>query len=339
MSKKTILLTGCAGFIGSNFVKSICLRNEVRNRYNFVILDALTYAGHYPNISSEIESNDHLTFFQQDIRDTVSLREIFRQYQFDGIIHFAAESHVDRSIDDPNIFVETNVIGTLNLLKSSLLCHEKNTAFRFVLIGTDEVYGSLGLKGPPFVEDLPLRPNSPYSASKASADLLARSFFKTYKLPIIITRCSNNYGPFQYPEKLIPLMITNAQDNRPLPVYGQGLNVRDWIYVDDHNEGVWQVFEEGRAGEIYNLGGQSEIANIDLVKMILDTMGKDHELITYVPDRPGHDFRYAMNFDKIRRELGWKPRVSLAQGLERTIAWYMSNKSWTNLVKQKISTT
>ncbi|MEI8347629.1 MAG: dTDP-glucose 4,6-dehydratase [Pseudomonadota bacterium] len=334
MTQKTILLTGCAGFIGSNFVKTICLLPEVKKEYQFFIIDALTYAGHYPNIAKEIENNSHLQFQQIDICNREAIRNLFQENDFHGVIHFAAESHVDRSIDNPNIFVETNVLGTLNLLNESLRTFSKNADFRFLQVGTDEVYGSLNMDDPPFTEDLPLKPNSPYSASKASADLLVRSFYKTYKLPTLITRCSNNYGPYQFPEKLIPLMISNAQKNLPLPVYGKGANIRDWIYVDDHNRGIWQCFLKGRIGEVYNFGGNAEINNLDLVKMLLNIMGKSENLITFVTDRLGHDLRYAINFNKAYKEFGWQPKYKLADGIQKTVEWYQSNRQWVEAVKK-----
>ncbi|MFN8369037.1 MAG: dTDP-glucose 4,6-dehydratase [Bacteriovoracaceae bacterium] len=337
MNKKTILLTGCAGFIGSNFLKRIACSEENKRDYNFVVVDALTYAGHYPTIQKDIEQNKHLSFYKIDLRDQEQVKDLFEKYLFNGVIHFAAESHVDRSITNPNIFVETNVLGTLNLLNASLKTFkDKNvTDFRFLQIGTDEVYGTLSFNDPAFTEETPIQPNSPYSASKASADLLVRSFYETFKLPTLITRCSNNYGPFQFPEKLIPLMIDQANQNKKLPVYGKGENVRDWIYVDDHNDGVWAVYLKGRVGEVYNLGGNAEKKNIDVVKLILKSLNKDESLINYVIDRLGHDLRYAMDFTKIHNELGWSPKVTFEQGLSSTIKWYLANQEWVRSVQTK----
>ena len=320
--KRNVLLTGCAGFIGSNFVKKIAIKNEVAEKHNFFILDALTYAGKYSHIQKEVETHPHLKFQQADIRDLPLMKEIFAREKFDAVIHFAAESHVDRSITNPNIFVETNVLGTLNLLQESVKLFEKNKDFKFLHISTDEVYGSLQLEDPAFTEETPISPNSPYSASKASSDLLGRAFFETYKLPLMITRCSNNYGPLQADEKFIPVVIKNALENKKIPVYGAGMNIRDWIFVDDHNEGVWSVFTKGTAGEVYNLGGQSELKNIDLAKKILQLLGKPESLIEFVTDRKGHDFRYAMNFSKAQKQLGWSPAHSFDEALKLTVNWY-----------------
>lgn len=323
--KKTVLLTGCAGFIGSNFVKTIACRDDVKSQYDFVIVDALTYAGRLTNIQKELDTQSHLKFYHLDIRDTQKMHELFQKHNFTGVLNFAAESHVDRSIESPNIFVETNVLGTLNLLKESLSLFEKNGSFKYLQVSTDEVYGTLDLKDPAFTEQTPLAPNSPYSASKASADLLCRSFFETFKLPVVITRCSNNYGPLQVEEKFIPLMIKRALANESLPIYGTGMNIRDWIYVDDHNEGVWKVFTHGKAGEVYNLGGNSERQNIDVAKMILKHLGKPESLLNYVTDRKGHDFRYAINYSKAQKELNWNPTVRFEEeGLTRTIEYYKS---------------
>lgn len=320
--KKNVLLTGCAGFIGSNFVKTIACRADVKSAYNFVIIDALTYAGNYKNIKKEVDTHDHLKFIEMDIRDSKDIKNLFQEEDFYGVINFAAESHVDRSIENPNIFVETNVLGTLNLLKESLALFEKNKTFKYLQIGTDEVYGTLELKDPAFTEQTPLAPNSPYSASKASADLMCRAFFETYKLPVIITRCSNNYGPLQVEEKFIPLMIKKALADEQLPVYGSGMNIRDWIYVDDHNEGVWKAFTLGHAGEVYNLGGNAERQNLDVAKLILKHLGKPESLISFVQDRKGHDFRYAIDFSKAKKDLSWSPTVKFEDGLLKTIEYY-----------------
>lgn len=328
MIKKKILITGGAGFIGSNFINNICIRSETRNLYDFVIADALTYAGNYFSIEETITKNSHISFKKIDIRDIGQVMSLFHEYDFKGVIHFAAESHVDRSIDRPDIFIETNVLGTLNLLKASLQKFKLNSDFRYLQIGTDEVYGSLKLDDPAFLENNPIKPNSPYSASKASADLFVRSYYKTYGLPILITRCSNNYGPYQHPEKLIPLMIQNACCDKPLPVYGEGKNIRDWVYVEDHNDAVWEVFTRGKIGEVYNIGGESEQVNLTVVKEILKGVGKNETLIHFVTDRLGHDFRYAMNINKIKNELNWKPKITFKQGLEKTIKWYLNNQEW-----------
>jgi dTDP-glucose 4,6-dehydratase len=322
--KKKILLTGCAGFIGSNFVKTVACRADIRSEFDFVILDALTYAGRFENIESEVQSYENLSFVKMDIRDSQGLHQLFQKESFDGVLNFAAESHVDRSIESPNIFVETNVLGTLNLLKESLSLFEKKAHFRYLQVSTDEVYGTLQVQDPAFTEQTPIAPNSPYSASKASADLLCRSFFETYKLPVIITRCSNNYGPLQVEEKFIPLMIKRALANEEMPIYGTGLNIRDWIYVDDHNEGVWAAFTKGRPGEVYNFGGNSERQNLDVAKMILKTLGRSEGLLKYVTDRKGHDFRYSIDYSKAQKELNWTPRISFEkEGLERTIQYYV----------------
>jgi dTDP-glucose 4,6-dehydratase len=326
---KKILLTGCAGFIGSNFVKSIAAKEK---DYQFVILDALTYAGHYPTIQGDVEGNDHLSFVEMDIRDKDKIQALFDQEKFDGVIHFAAESHVDNSIKNPNIFVETNVLGTLNLLNSSMSLGKDD--FKFVHVSTDEVYGTLSEDDPAFTEQNPIEPNSPYSASKASSDLLVRSYFETYKLHTVTTRCSNNYGPFQFPEKLIPVMISNALEDKSLPVYGDGRNIRDWIYVDDHNRGVWACFLKGKAGEAYNFGGNAEKRNLEVVKTLLSILKKPESLITFVEDRKGHDWRYAMDYSKATRELGWEPQVTFEEGLSNTVNWYIENTAWCKEVKK-----
>ena len=333
--KKQILLTGCAGFIGSNFIKKITLKDEVKQQYNFVVADALTYAGNYLTIKKEIESYDHLHFEKGDIRDPQWIERLFKKYDFEGVLHFAAESHVDRSISNPNIFVETNVLGTLNLLNASLRKHEQCEKFRFLHISTDEVYGHLKETDPAFEETTPMAPNSPYSASKASSDMLVRSFFQTYQLPTLITRCSNNYGPYQYPEKLIPVIISRANKELKIPVYGKGENIRDWIHVHDHNEGAWKVFEDGKPGEVYNLGGSCELKNIELVQTLLKKMGKSENLIEFVTDRLGHDFRYAMNISKIKSELGWEPKIPFEKGIEETLNWYQNSLNWVESVQTK----
>lgn len=323
--KKNILLTGCAGFIGSNFVKKVTTQAGVREQYNFHIIDALTYAGKLKNIQEDLDHHKHLSFERVDIRDQAGVRKVFSERKYSGVIHFAAESHVDRSIENPNIFVETNVLGTLNLLQGSLKAFEADQDFRYLQVSTDEVYGSLGPTDPAFTEKTPIAPNSPYSSSKAGADLLCRSFFETYKLPVMITRCSNNYGPYQADEKFIPVVIKNALSNKKIPVYGKGTNVRDWIFVDDHNEGVWTVFEKGQSGEVYNFGGQAELANLDLAKKILKIMDRPESLIEFVEDRKGHDFRYAMNIAKAQKELGWSPRHHFDEALKLTVEWMVES--------------
>lgn len=323
--KQTVLLTGCAGFIGSNFVKTVACRQDVKEKYDFVIIDALTYAGRLSNIQNNLDTNSHLKFYQVDIRDAKKINELFHKYQFGGVINFAAESHVDRSIESPNIFVETNVLGTLNLLKESLSLFEKNGSFKYLQVSTDEVYGTLQMGDPAFTENTPIAPNSPYSASKASADLICRAYFETYKLPVVVTRCSNNYGPLQVEEKFIPLMIKRALSNESLPIYGTGMNIRDWIFVDDHNEGVWKAFNAGKAGEVYNFGGNSEKQNLDVARMLLKHLGRSESLLSFVQDRKGHDFRYAINYSKAQKELGWSPSVNFEEdGLARTIHYYKS---------------
>jgi len=326
--KPTIILTGCAGFIGSNFVNVISIKPEIKEQYNFLIIDTLTYAGVYKSIEKSIEENENLSFKKIDIRDASKVNELSGIENVRGIIHFAAESHVDNSIKNPNVFVETNVIGTLNLLNLSLNLREKNNDFRFLHVSTDEVYGSLSNDDSAFTEKTPIDPSSPYSSSKASSDLLVKAFNTTYSLNTVITRCSNNYGPYQFPEKLIPFMLSNAKKNKKLPVYGTGENVRDWIFVEDHNEGVWAAFNRGRTGEVYNLGGESEFKNIEIVKKILKILNKDESLIEFVEDRLGHDWRYAMNIEKAKEELDWKPGYNLEDGLAITIDWYNNNEEW-----------
>lgn len=328
LSKKNVLVTGAAGFIGSNFINEIATK---QNDYRFIILDALTYAGDLKRIEPSLKKGC-IEFVQGDIRDAKTVQSFFDGDQtstdrtgafIEAVIHFAAESHVDRSIENPNVFVETNVLGTMNLLNSSLKAYEKNKEFKFLHVSTDEVYGSLKEGEPAFTEGHLLKPNSPYSASKASSDLLVNSYFKTFGLPTMITRCSNNYGPFQNEEKLIPLMIHKALNDKKLPVYGNGKNIREWIHVFDHNEALWKVFEKGRKGEIYNIGSGQEARNIEIVEFILNELDKPKTLISYVEDRLGHDFRYAINPHKIETELGWKPKVKDWQsGLRQTIQWY-----------------
>lgn len=318
---KKILVTGGAGFIGSNFIRRILNKH---NDWFIVNLDKLTYAGNLKNLV-DIERKSNYVFVKGDIRNRELVNYLFEKYQFDYVVNFAAESHVDRSILGSKIFFETNVIGTVTLLEAA-----KNFGItKFIQISTDEVYGSLGETGY-FYETTPLSPNSPYSASKASADLTVMAYHHTFSLPASITRCSNNYGPFQFPEKLIPLMIINTLNNKKLPVYGDGKNIRDWIHVDDHNDAVELVLLYGKAGEVYNIGTNSEMMNIDIVKIILEHFNKDISMIEFVKDRPGHDRRYAINADKIKSELGWSPKKDFKLSLQQTINWYVENRNWWN---------
>ncbi|WP_243521141.1 dTDP-glucose 4,6-dehydratase [Bacillus pseudomycoides] len=314
-----ILVTGGAGFIGSNFVKFLVKKYP---DYNIVNYDLLTYSGNLINLQDVMECNNH-KFVQGDIKNRELLEYVVHTERIDYIINFAAESHVDRSIADPQVFYRTNILGTVTLLEVV----KKYRIKKFIQISTDEVYGSLEETGY-FVEDTPLAPNSPYSSSKASADLIVLSSYKTYGLNINITRCSNNYGPYQYPEKLIPLMITNILENKTLPVYGTGKNVRDWLHVYDHCTAIDLVLHKGKKGEIYNIGTSNEKRNIEIVNLILGKLGKTKEYITFVKDRLGHDWRYAINSDKIKRELGWKPVYSFNKGIEETIQWYIDNENW-----------
>jgi dTDP-glucose 4,6-dehydratase len=318
INMKKILVTGGAGFIGSNFIKLLLAEFD----YEIVNLDSLTYAGNLENLK-EIENDSRYTFVRGEIQNKELVSEIIEKHKIDGIINFAAESHVDRSILDAKPFIDTNIQGTLALLESAMAHKVK----RFLQVSTDEVYGSLGKEGL-FTEQTPISPNSPYSASKASADHLVMAFVNTFDIDALITRCSNNYGPYQFPEKLIPLMILNAQEDKKLPVYGDGMQIRDWIHVEDHCLGIITVFEKGRTGEVYNLGGNCEKPNIEIVKTILSSLGKTEELIEYVKDRPGHDRRYAIDSSKIKAELGWTPQVKFEQGIKDTIEWYLNNSDW-----------
>jgi dTDP-glucose 4,6-dehydratase len=334
MQKQVLLVTGGAGFIGSNFVLQAIGRG-----FKIINLDALTYAGNLENLSSVKDDAAHV-FVPGSILDGELLGELLETHRPDAVVHFAAESHVDRSISGPAAFVETNVTGTLTLLQAALkywreMPAEKHDSFRFLHVSTDEVYGSLGPNDPAFTEETPYQPNSPYSASKAGSDHLVRAYFHTYGLPVLTTNCSNNYGPYQFPEKLIPLMIHNAVGGKPLPVYGDGQNVRDWLYVADHCEAILTVLAAGRTGETYNVGGLNEQKNIDVVNTLcstldeLDPKGAPHSrLITYVKDRPGHDRRYAIDCSKIQRELKWAPKESFATGLRKTMEWYLENSRW-----------
>jgi dTDP-glucose 4,6-dehydratase len=337
-----LLVTGGAGFIGSNFVRWVLEQDPAVQVTN---LDCLTYAGNLESLA-DVEQRfgtageGRYRFVYGDIRDFALVRRLLAGEPAggasspsplppDAIVHFAAESHVDRSILGPQPFVETNVNGTLSLLEAARAAlAERPREFRFVHVSTDEVYGELGPQDPAFTEDTPLAPNSPYSASKAGSDFLVRAYARTFDLPAIITRCSNNYGPYQFPEKLIPLMITRALAGQPLPVYGDGQNVRDWLYVTDHAEALWAVLCRGQPGQVYNIGGECEVANLEIVHRILALLGKEASLIQFVPDRPGHDRRYAMNIGKIKRELGWRPRHRLDEGLRRTVEWYLANRTW-----------
>lgn len=316
---KNILVTGGAGFIGSNFINHILSK---RDDWNIINLDKLTYAGNLENLKpSEDKKNYH--FVKGDITNSELVDYLFTKYSIKYVINFAAESHVDRSILGSQVFYSTNVIGTNVLLEAS----KRFGVEKFLQISTDEVYGSLGNEGL-FTEKTPLSPNSPYSSSKAAADMMAMAFYHTYGLPVVITRCSNNYGPLQFPEKLIPLMIINVLNNKKLPVYGDGLNVRDWIYVIDHNKAAELVFENGKPGEVYNIGASREMKNIEIVKLILNKLGKGEDLIEYVKDRPGHDRRYAIDSSKIQNELGWKPSFVFEDAMAKTIDWYLQNKNW-----------
>jgi dTDP-glucose 4,6-dehydratase len=316
---KNILVTGGAGFIGSNFINYIL---KERDDFKIINIDKLTYAGNLENLKdSEKKPNYH--FVMGDITNYELVDYLFKQFEIKFVINFAAESHVDRSILGSEVFFRTNVIGTNVLLEAS----RRYEVEKFLQVSTDEVYGSLGPTGL-FSETTPLSPNSPYSSSKSGADMMALSFHHTFGLPVVITRCSNNYGPLQFPEKLIPLMIINCMNNKKLPVYGDGLNVRDWIYVIDHNKAIELVLEKGRSGQVYNIGASQEMKNIDIVKLVLKNLGKTEELIEYVKDRPGHDRRYAIDSSKIRGELGWKPSFRFEEAIVQTIEWYKKNKSW-----------
>ena len=330
--KKTILVTGGAGFIGSHVVRRFVNKHP---DYLIVNADKLTYAGNLENLA-DIEKFPNYIFEKTDIVDKKAVVDLFNKYQFDGVIHLAAESHVDRSIDSPDDFVMTNVVGTVNLLNAALASWNSHFAGKlFYHVSTDEVYGTLGKKGS-FTEKTPYDPKSPYSASKASSDHFVRAYFNTYKLPIIISNCSNNYGPNQFPEKLIPLMINNIKNNKPLPVYGKGENIRDWLYVEDHAAAIDLIYHKGGIGETYNIGGNNEWKNIDLVRLLCRIMdrklgrkeGSSEKLITFVKDRPGHDFRYSIDSSKLRNELGWQPSVSFEEGLEKTVDWYLENTRW-----------
>jgi dTDP-glucose 4,6-dehydratase len=321
-----ILVTGGCGFIGSNFIRYYL---DTHSQDSLINVDKLTYAGNPENLS-DLSRVPRYQFVKGDIADAPLMEELIRK-GVDGIVNFAAESHVDRSIEDPSAFIRTNVFGTFALLEAIRRIFPERR-IRLLHVSTDEVYGSLGETGA-FTEETPLAPNSPYSASKTSADLLVRSYHHTYKLPAIITRCSNNYGPYQFPEKLIPLLISNALEDKELPIYGDGMNVRDWIYVEDHCRALDLVLHQGKEGEVYNIGGRSEKTNLSVVKAILDRLGKPHSLMRFVTDRPGHDRRYAIDFSKIEKEFGWRPAVSFEEGISRTIEWYLTHRDWWKRVK------
>lgn len=335
---KRILVTGGAGFIGSNFIQYIL--DKQQDLVLLLDLDLLTYAGNLENLEP-VKDDPRYRFVKGDIRDKTLVEKLFAEYDFDTVVHFAAESHVDRSILEPEVFLTTNIIGTQTLLDAAKRhwnldpdnkhSREYRPGVRYLQVSTDEVYGALGKTGM-FTETTPLAPNSPYSASKTGADLIVRAYHQTYGLPVNITRCSNNYGPYQFPEKLIPLMIHNARQDKPLPVYGDGMQIRDWLHVKDHCSAIATVLEKGKTGEVYNIGGNNEKANIEIVRLILEALGKPESLITYVRDRPGHDRRYAIDNTKITKELGWAPAYTFEEGIKETIRWYLDHPGWVERV-------
>jgi len=331
---KTILITGGAGFIGSHVVRRFVKKYP---HYHIINLDKLTYAGNLANLK-DIENEPNYEFVKEDITDAEGMNAVFQKYSIDGVIHLAAESHVDRSISNPMEFIFTNIVGTVNLLNAARLSWKENTEQkRFYHISTDEVYGSLGETGH-FTETTAYDPRSPYSASKASSDHLVRAYFHTYKLPVVISNCSNNYGSFQFPEKLIPLSINNIRNNKPIPIYGKGENIRDWLFVEDHACAIDLIFHEGKSGETYNIGGNNEWTNISLIRELCKIMDRklnrpkdtSAQLITFVKDRAGHDLRYAIDSSKLQRELEWKPSLQFEEGLEKTVDWYLANEEWMN---------
>lgn len=335
-----LLVTGGAGFIGSNLIHHIIDQPSLTRLVN---VDCLTYAGHLENLE-RVASHPKYVFEKVDIRDKAAVLEVVQKHAITHVLHLAAESHVDRSITGPGDFIQTNIVGTFNLLEAVRVTWGNNFAGkRFHHVSTDEVYGTLGETGL-FTEETPYAPNSPYSASKASSDLLVRAYHHTYGLPVVTTNCSNNYGPYQFPEKLIPVIIENICARRPLPVYGDGKNVRDWLYVQDHAEALWQVINRGKEGSTYNIGGHNEWTNIRIVELICDLMdefapqlgGNSRSLITFVKDRPGHDLRYAIDASKIQRELGWTPAHTFETGIRETIKWYLANQAWVKQVKKKV---
>jgi len=336
MSKVTLLITGGCGFIGSNFIHYMA---ERRPECNIINLDKLTYSGNQDNLKG-LNDSSHYRFVQGDIRDEELVTSLFRENDVQAVIHFAAESHVDRSILNAKEFVRTNVEGTHVLLETATHYWRErlsnDPSFRFVHISTDEIYGTLGQYGL-FREDNPLKPNSPYSATKAGADLLARAYFETYELPVLIVRPSNNYGPYQYPEKFIPLMIANLMEDRRVPIYGKGLNVRDWIFVTDTCQAISAIFEKGKPGQAYNVGGESEKRNIDVAQDLLHLFNKDESSLEFVTDRPGHDLRYALDNAKIRTELKWAPVTKFEKGIRETVAWYQANEWWWKPLKERLS--
>ncbi len=320
---KSVLVTGGAGFIGSNFVRMILSKDASLKVVN---LDLLTYAGNLASLS-DLSGNPKHVFVKGDIRDEALVKRLMDEHSIEAVVNFAAESHVDRSIDGPKVFLDTNVMGTMNLLQCARACGVK----RFMQVSTDEVYGSLGKDGM-FTESTQISPNSPYSASKASADHLVRAWGHTFGLDTVITRCSNNYGPYQFPEKMIPLCINNAVNSKPIPVYGDGLQVRDWLHVEDHCSAIWLALNKAPSGEVFNVGGCNELPNIELVKTILKLLGKPESLISYVKDRPGHDRRYAIDASKIMGSLGWKPSYTFEKGIAITVEWYLANRKWLDSV-------
>jgi len=341
-----LLITGGAGFIGSALIRWLLSEEAQAERESLklravVNLDALTYAGNPANLDS-VQGHPLYRFVQGDITDGALVERLFREHEITTVIHLAAESHVDRSIDDPGQFIKTNVEGTHRLLETARRLWPRGTGNRFVHVSTDEVFGALELEAPPFSETTSYAPNSPYAASKAASDHLARAYFQTYGLPVLTSNCSNNYGPHQFPEKLIPLMILNALESKPLPVYGDGQQIRDWLYVEDHARALVAVLMRGTPGEVYTLGGGNELTNLALVRMLCAGLearrprarGSYEDLITFVQDRPGHDRRYAIDSAKARRELGWSPRETLAGGLDRTLDWYLANRAWCDAITQ-----
>ena len=318
---KNILVTGGAGFIGSNFIYYVLEKHPDRR---IVCLDALTYAGNLETLEKALK-NKNFRFVKGDITDRKAVEALFEEESFDAVVNFAAESHVDRSIDEPEVFLKTNILGTQVLLDA---CRKR--AIRFHQVSTDEVYGDLPLDRPDlfFTEETPIHTSSPYSASKAAADLLVTAYFRTYGAKVTISRCSNNYGPYHFPEKLIPLIIANALEGKELPVYGEGKNVRDWLYVEDHCKAIDLILENGRLGEVYNIGGHNEKTNLEVVKTVLKILGKSEDLIRFVKDRPGHDMRYAIDPTKIRNELGWYPETTFEEGIKKTTQWYLENRAW-----------